>query len=436
MRSLLCVAASLAIGSAVAAQTSDTPWEEQAFIGLSLRQTDAGPVVSWVRPGPLGGTGFDSASGVRRGDNFVALNGEAMDAEAFGAAIRAAEPGTRVTLTFRRSPEASAGGAIAQGGEGGETFDIACELSDRATWSGTVGRGLGPRELPEAPEGAFERQILDDAAARGIADHPAGLAALMVSIAGVQAEAYDPLALPAVVHALERPLSLDAAEASIAEQVNKLAALSAHPADDDLERIATLVRTTLDLPAETDAGRIEAGVEAAMREADVPRLAAGLVEQMRTDWSIQTDAAADHLRVIRFAGEHARGVVSRALARMTDGALDWERTCASEPARVLDESELPEGFRDAVTGDVCRVRTDADGRWAVHGGDGPNTYDTSRVSFVYDTGGNDRYRPATLRRHARARPGLIRRSSIWRAMTCTRQIGRWPGRRRPSSGLR
>ena len=49
----------------------EAPWSEQPFLGLSVRDTPAGPVVGWVRPGPLGGRGFESTSGVRRGDNLV-----------------------------------------------------------------------------------------------------------------------------------------------------------------------------------------------------------------------------------------------------------------------------------------------------------------------------------------------------------------------------
>ena len=77
--------------SLVSAQPASVPWSEQPYLGLSVRDGPHGPAVSWIRPGPLGGTGFLSSSGIRRGDNLIAINNAPIpDAAAFDAAIRGA----------------------------------------------------------------------------------------------------------------------------------------------------------------------------------------------------------------------------------------------------------------------------------------------------------------------------------------------------------
>ena len=118
------------------------PWKEQPFLGLSLRDTASGPVVSWIRPGPLGGRGFASARGIERGDNLVSIDGQALDAAGFKTYVEGLAPGADVTLVLRRSPEASAESAVPRGGEGGEPFEVKATLGDRATWGGLMGRGL------------------------------------------------------------------------------------------------------------------------------------------------------------------------------------------------------------------------------------------------------------------------------------------------------
>lgn len=61
MRPILIIALTLLVTSGGGvwadgdAPPAQRPWTEQAFLGLSLRDTPAGTVVGWIRPGPLGG---------------------------------------------------------------------------------------------------------------------------------------------------------------------------------------------------------------------------------------------------------------------------------------------------------------------------------------------------------------------------------------------
>lgn len=64
----LCAAALLMLLPQARAQD----WRDEPYVGLRVRDSAGGVVVSWVLPGPLGGTGFESRAGLRRGDVIVA----------------------------------------------------------------------------------------------------------------------------------------------------------------------------------------------------------------------------------------------------------------------------------------------------------------------------------------------------------------------------
>ena len=50
----IVVLALLLVSFGRAEERDERPWAEQAFLGLSIRDTATGPVVGWIRPGPLG----------------------------------------------------------------------------------------------------------------------------------------------------------------------------------------------------------------------------------------------------------------------------------------------------------------------------------------------------------------------------------------------
>ncbi|MFV1959904.1 MAG: hypothetical protein ACC662_10900, partial [Planctomycetota bacterium] len=79
------------------------PWSERPFLGLSVRDTPEGLVVAWIHPGPLGGRGFESEAGLRRGDNVVSIDGKRVDAAGFKALVEAHAPGEEIENVWRRS---------------------------------------------------------------------------------------------------------------------------------------------------------------------------------------------------------------------------------------------------------------------------------------------------------------------------------------------
>ncbi len=282
MRPILIIALTLLVTSGGGvwadgdAPPAQRPWTEQAFLGLSLRDTPAGTVVGWIRPGPLGGRGFDSREGIRRGDNLVSVDGQALDAAGVKAYLSNLLPGTSVTLVLRRSPDARSDAAVPRGGAGGAPFEVKAILGQRAAWGGLMGRGLDGRRAPEPMEGAFEARILALAAEVGVRAGPdgvgGGLDALLPYLAGIQRDALDPNALPAVMQAFERPLSVDAVEARLFAGARAAAAGG--------EALRAWIRQTLDLPS-TDALILE------VMEAPAADLTPGQIHSM-----------------VRFAGQH------------------------------------------------------------------------------------------------------------------------------------
>ena len=401
------------------------PFEDRPYLGLAVRDTADGLVVGWIYPGPLGGKSFTSDAGIQRGDNLVSINGHEVDAAAFSELIDTMSPGDPLTLVFRRSPDASMRASVPKGGAGGDEFTIKIDLSNKDLWTGTIGRGLGERVIEEPKQGEFEEMILAKAEALGITQADGGVNALIENLISIQNTNLDPNSLPAVVNVFRRPLSIDAVEASIAKQADRLREVGAKTNKRDLQRIASVIHEVLDLtndPRERTNG-IMLAIEADMQW-DAWTKATKLVAQMRGDWSIQSEDAADFVQVIRLSKDAADPVVSANTMAMQSMGYQWEHTVKAKlmmnwPA---DDPDLyPEDLKDALTGDILAIEKDNRGNYMVLGGKGDNTYDMSKIAHVVDMGGNDRYiYPRAIILMSTVQPDT-RRSSIVMAMITTKR---------------
>lgn len=377
------------------AQDDTRPFEDRPYLGLSVRDTDDGLVVGWIFPGPMGGESFTSEAGVQRGDNLVSIEGQVVDAEGFRAVIDTMSPGDELTLVFRRSPQAQMNASVPKGGSGGEEFTITIELSSIDRWTGTVQRGLGDRVIDEPEEGEFEALILERAGKVGIVDADGGVSALIENLIAVQDDNLDSNSLPAVINVFRRPLSIDAVEAQIAKQVVKVNAIGAKRKSGDLKRIGGLIKGVLDLP--TDNQMI---IEAIVQSIDDQQSwnawekATALVAQMRGDWSIQNEDAADYIQVIRMSKDAAGPVIAGHLASLESQGYAWEKTVKSGlmmNRKPMDDRQIPDDLREAAQGDILAFERDANGNYQVLGGKGENTYDMSKIAHIVDMGGNDQY---------------------------------------------
>lgn len=390
------------------ADEDERPWSEQPFLGLSVRDTANGLVVGWVSPGPLGGRGFESTSGILRGDNIVSVDGEVVDAAGFKALVKARKPGDTLGIVYRRSPDASAESAVPRGGEGGEQKTMTVVLGARGEWAGTIGRGLGDRVIPLPEEGAFESLVLEAAAEVGAREGReaigGGLDALLANLAKVQEDALDPNALPAVVNAFRRPLSVDVVEAAIAGAVRRAAT-------GDLADVEALVLQVLDLPdpgpmlpgdvepsdaAPTveEARRLIRGVAEVLEGHLFPeprrRRVRQLVQALRSSVYIYDEHAEDHVRVInQDVGPRVPDLLRLPLSMLRLLPAAWE-VLGAEHAGDAPIEDVPEEVRALVEGDVLWFGKEAYG-YLVVGGPGANRYDMRGLAAVYDVGGDDRY---------------------------------------------
>lgn len=399
----------LALPLVLHAEEDERPWSQQPFLGLSVRDTPDGLVASWVHPGPLGGRGFESKIGIRRGDNVVSVDGETVDAAGFKAHMKEKAVGDEVLLVMRRSPEANPDASVPKGGGGGETYEVKVKLAAREAWGGMVGRGLGGRTIAEPKGGAFEALILEAAAKvgvrQGLEGVGGGLDSLLANLREVQEKALDPNSLPAVVNCFRRPLSLDAVEADLAGPI--LAA-----ADGDLAKVEAAIRHVLDLPdpdgtirdvmekpaAELTPVQARSMVRFAGQHLRGYQYGRGerqkverLLRTLREGVYIYDDHADEHVQTINTtAGEAVDVLLALPLAMLRLAPKDWE-AAGAEHAGGEPLAEVPEEVRAAVEGEVLWHGQDPLGGIAVVGGPGPNRYDMSRVTAVYDVGGDDRY---------------------------------------------
>lgn len=385
-------AASAAVCVAHAAPPADTrPWSEQPYLGLAVRDTPDGTVVAWVYPGPLGGTSFDSAAGVRRGDNLVSLNAEPVDADAFAGRLRAMAVGDTVTLVLRRSPRADPNAAVPTGGPGGDEYTVTVRLASRGDWTGTIGRGLGDRIIPDPPEGEFEQAVLDRARAVGVLDADGGLNALMTNLRGVQEAALDPNALAPVVNTFRRPLSIDAQEHAIDAALRELVA----GLGPDITTLREPLAAFCDRVVGINLSRATINKDAHDTPDPLPP-AMALVRAMRDDWSISGPDFEPMIRLIAHEG-NARDNQLAWNMLLTEKVLAFTRSDVLTQALArgntpLSRDEMPEKYRDLIDGPVLAIVEPVAGEPViVIGGDGPNRYDMDRLGVVYDLGGDDRY---------------------------------------------
>lgn len=382
----------LVAGGTASGERDPRPFEEQAFLGLSVRDAPGGGlVVAWILPGPLGGQGAESSSGVRRDDNVVSLDGQALDAAAFKARVAAKKPGEAVTLVVRRSPAADPGAAVPRGGPGGEERTLTVTLASRAQWCGTIGRGLGGRSVPAPREGAFEALLLEQATGLGLragdAEVGGGLDALLAHLAVVQDDALDPNASAWVVNAFRRPLSLDALAADLLAVLEP--AGGAKP-----EHVTEAIARALGcaIPKAQDPESLHPHVDAPgpARRTVERAVLERLVAHHRDEVSPFGPHAEEHIRALSATvAPHVEEILTQALVDLRLAPGPWETFAEALRARPQDP-ERPNAAA-GVSGEVLWSSADRDGRSAVVGGPGPNRYDMTQLDYVYDVGGDDVY---------------------------------------------
>jgi hypothetical protein len=373
----------------------------RGYVGIALRDTQGedGPVVSWIRPGPLQGEGKRSPF-ADRGDILLSANGQQVTSESFKELIDSLEAGDPVKLIVRRTG-GNVEASVAQVGPGTsvETIDIA--LGHRSEWTGPVYADTPAR--PAAVEPATDQPAADSVTAflnaeldaheiRAPVDQLRALFAETVTQRGgynmlsrVRNAFLQPTSLPQVADGITRDaqdlhrtpaailtagagwLDVDAPaltddapaftvpEVAAAELLRRLVA-----ADIVVERALAAIDTPTQERLPDVVGRYQANWDTG----DEPRLwIRCLRASMVTDFAALFQAAADLM----------------AYSAPRDGPEPHHYTI-----------KPPRSLRSAIRGGVLAVVQDGD-TVIVYGGPGNNEYDMTRISAVIDPSGNDTY---------------------------------------------
>ena len=365
---------------------SERPAGKAAYAGLGLRQNPEGVVVVGVQPGPFGGDGSRSPS-IWRGDLIVSINGQSLDLAGYDRLLRSLAPGDTLQVVYRRGPTADPDAAIPRGDPEGEERSVAVVLDDAAKWRGTLGAGLAAgRSIPSAQAGELEDLILAKAQALGLRVAPAALDTLQAYLATLQRRLLDPNSLPAVVHALERPLSLDRVEADIASQVRPLA--QPQTVEDSLLALHRLIVRVLDV-ADLQT-RPEVAVELSAARRAYERVAANLLRGLRDASATASAQFPEYLALMRASPQLTALSVAMLpeVARHAAELERWAQEVAASPQSV--PSDLAELVGAAVDGPVLGARLVDGALWVVGGGEA-NRYNMDLVAAVFDAGGADTY---------------------------------------------
>ncbi|MBS0190670.1 MAG: hypothetical protein U0573_02110 [Phycisphaerales bacterium] len=331
----------------------------RAYSGVVLRDNAEGTVVSHVRPGP-----FEQL--LRRNDLVVSVNGRPASAAEFNTLVDSQAVGSELALVIRRGKPADPLAALPVGDPSGAELRIAARLENADDYTGTIGRASPSASKPSAPQGEFERDVR--ALALAATDQ---LPAFEKYLSGLAGGARDSFMLPSITQCFERPLSVDGVEARVASRVRDLAAKSDPP------HIQNFVQSILEPPS-----------QAAGKEPPSPAAAKQLARFLRDSVSIEGPDSRSLIATINQAPAGVREfVLSTAQWRSVEL---WEaRLCTA--GATTPSVDIPQELKNAVNGEILYFERLENGRYAVAGADGRNTYDMDTVEIVFDIGGNDTY---------------------------------------------
>jgi hypothetical protein len=314
------------------------------------------------------------------------MNGQSLDAAGYARLVRSLLPGDTLRVVYRRSRNADPEAAVPRGDPSGEERSVEVVLDDAARWRGTLGQGLGPgRVIAPAGAGEFEDLVLRKAEELGLRGSNGGVDALVGRLA-LSRGRLDSNSLPAVVHGLERPLSLDRVEAEIAAQVRPLA--QPQPLQDTLLALHQFILRVLDLEDLQSQPDVALDLSAARREYE--RVAAGLLQSMRDGSVASSPEFPEYLQLMRASPQLVALSVATVprVAQHAQALEQFAQETAASPQPVPEE--LAERVRAAVEGPVLGAKLVEGELWVV-GGAEPNRYVMNVIAAVFDIGGDDTY---------------------------------------------
>ncbi|MBL8876789.1 MAG: PDZ domain-containing protein [Phycisphaerae bacterium] len=344
---------------------------ERPYAGVRLRDNPEGTVVSSIQPGPFAGS--DSERGfLQRNDLLVSANGRTVSSLEFEELVASLRPGEELSLVIRRGKSADPLAALPVGDPSGEELRITAKLASADEYTGTIGRRTSPVDS-EKVAGELEKLVRDLAVEakswEGVADGPQ-LESLLAYLMNVQRNARDALALPAIAACFAQPLSVDAVAGQFARATKELAE---HP---DQAHLRGFVDQFMK-PFDAIGGRAPSAAEAI-----------ALVRLLRDSVSIE---GPDSRTLIGTINAAPAGVSEYVLSDTHWRNVDEWQNRLRVAESTAPRTDLPAKLRESCTGDILSFERLENGRYAVTGADGENTYNMEVIEIVYDVGGNDSY---------------------------------------------
>ncbi len=402
-------------------QGDDRPLEEQPYVGVSLRHDVAANkcLVSWIYPGPLNGTGFNSDH-LTRGEYLLQV-GEIVihTPDEFKTAIAEYTPGESVRMHVQRT-NPQPGGSVPKAGDGTEVEQFEVTLDSRANWSGPVKwlRDDADRvdteallSLDDGPT-ALEQYVNQQLEANNIR---APIDDLVTYFNNTLNDSYGFHMLDRVAYGFRHPTRLAELQMNMTVDLPTVAsdprALFAEISENiDLDAPAQnphIYLSQMESPKESIdflealAARSHAAREAAFSQlsddevAEISRTFPELVSFVAQNFYINDHP--DVQRLIAALKTSMRVDFDQLLGAAANLSMVMQHD-AQAPTWASNRIPLPNDLMDAIKGDVIGVRRTSWGGWAVVGGAGDNEYDLSKIDIVIEVGGQDSYRYSSTAR--------------------------------------
>lgn len=396
----------------------DRSLDKQPYLGVAVRDYTTSDqqnkcIVSWIYPGPLEGTGFNSKY-MTRGDFLLAVNDHDVHTQdEFTNLFKSFNPGDEITLKIQRTQPTGEGSLPTPGtGDIIETANVV--LVARADWSGPVSwiknekQFINPETIiPIDTEYTKLEQYLYDILDQQEIRQP--IDKLLNYFTENFEKSYGANMLDRVAYGFYHPTRLAELQQLITDPMNTVAddpRLCLVEAAKNLDvKSAVILTDTVNIsnPKQAIANmktlvtQASLHVEAAFDKIPpVTRQIAketmpGLVEFVANNFYIN-----DHAEVHKLIKSLNASMQIDYEALFKGGSVLSGLMLPITPLNDTDKANyttvpLPDVLLDAVTGDVLEV-TKYKGRWFIYGGYGDNTYDMSVIDVVVDPAGNDTYK--------------------------------------------
>jgi len=348
------------------------PLAQRPYAGVTLRDNPEGAVISRVRPGPFMPSDAEHAL-LRRNDLLVSANGRPVSSAKFEELVASLHPGDELALILRRGKPADPLVALPVGDPSGEELLITVKLESADAYTGTLGRLEGVAIVESSP-GEFEKRArelaIESKSWHDASDGPQ-LESLLPYLTNVQRNARDAFVLPAIAECFAQPLSVDAAAAEFDRAAGKLVQ---HP---DEKHIREFVDALMKPKAPIASGRVPSASEAIT-----------LASYLRDSVTIEGPDAKALIATINAA---PAGVAEYVLSDRHWRAVEFWQNRLRLAGATTPRTDFPQDLRDSFTGDILFFERLENGRYAVIGADGMNSYNMDVIEIVYDIGGNDTY---------------------------------------------